>query len=261
MKDLIILLVFLFIIVIFFLIQKRKFSDQALFAKEKENDTNYHYRDYDPPPVEKYWSEIKKVPIKALVELLYENADEEINRRIVRISSYDGSAYLNCFCELRDEPRTFRIDRIQEAVDVETGELIENLPDWLEKKYQQTPHYLISTAFSNLRDEVDVLFYMGKADGRLMAAERDIIYTFAREITEKDELTDQKIEEYLKTLAIPSYYSFKLAFGRICEKSPAMAKKVMAASEAIVHTQKKIHPAEKKALDYMATMLAPNKSA
>ena len=84
--------------------------------------------DYSPPPVERYWECIEEVPLKARLRLMYKNAKSEVSSRTIQISRYDGSCYLRGFCEYRNESRTFRIDRIQECIDEDTGEVV--LRNW-----------------------------------------------------------------------------------------------------------------------------------
>jgi len=216
-----------------------------------ENDHEPRSR-YEPPSVYSYWDEIKRVSVKARLELLYTDSHDETNRRIVRVSSYDGSPYLEGFCELRNAYRTFRIDRIKEAVDTETGETIESVPAFLEEKYHQSSEYILSVIFSDHLDVLKVLFYIGKADGQLKVQERNIIYTVIRNFAKDHDLTDKEIERKMKTLTVPSPQAFKLAFDRICKKSPRLGEKVLAVSEKIIQTDKTIHLAEEESLGYMA---------
>lgn len=227
------------------------------FRITRGGDDDDDYDDYepryrgDPPPVKKYWDEIEWVPVKANLQMSYTNAKGEVSKRTVQIPGYDGSPYLNGFCKLRGEERTFRVDRINEAVDANTGEVINSVPDHLLQKYHASPDYILSEIFSNHLDIIKVLFYMGKADGQLRAAERSIICSTIRSLAKGKKLTDKDINRHLNQLAIPSLHAFKLAFGRVCKTYPRQTPKIYAIAKKIVDTQKTVHVSESEALDYM----------
>ncbi len=215
-----------------------------------END-EYKKYDYSPPPVEKYWPKIERVKIKATLRIVYINAKKETSKRTIQIQEYDGSPYLRGFCELRNEQRTFRIDRIQETINSETGEIINNIPDYLLLKYHESSEYILLKIFSDYLDVIKVFFYIGKADGQLRAAERHIIYAAIRSLAKGKNFTDEEIGRHLNQLAVPSLYAFKFAFGRLCKAHPKQMPNIYAIAKKIVDTQKTIHPSEAAALAYM----------
>lgn len=225
-------------------------DDEPYIQKETR-----HRREYIPPKIEKYWDTIEELPTKGSLEIKYINADEEISARVIHISYYDGSPYLNAFCELRHSDRIFRIDRIKEAIDTETGEIIKSVPDFLLAKYHLSSEYALSLIFSKHLDLVKVIYYIGKADGRLQAAERNILYDTIRSLSKGIDLTDKELEKRLKNLTIPSAQGFKLAFARIFKESPEQAQKVFLISEKIIATHNKHHASEQEALDYMVKKL------
>lgn len=71
------------------------------------------------------------------IELIYQNADGEINNRLVTINGVFlkrdrqeyGHQFIMGFCHLRKEYRMFKATRILKLVDRETGEVIEKLGD------------------------------------------------------------------------------------------------------------------------------------
>ncbi len=85
----------------------------------------------DGPQVEKYWPKIEARQIGADFEIEYVNGSGESSRRRIHIQTYNGSPYLKAYCHLRNEPRTFRIDRIREAIALSSGEVINDLPGYL----------------------------------------------------------------------------------------------------------------------------------
>jgi hypothetical protein len=225
-------------------------------GNHKESTDNY---DDSQPTIDCYWNTIEWVPVKADLQLTYKDSKGKTTDRPVSISEYDGSAYLKGVCNLSNSNRTFRIDRILNAIDTETGEIIDNVPDHLLDKYRQSPEYAISKVFKKHLDIIKVLFYVGKADGQLRAAERKIIHQTIRSIAKNKELTDADIGKFLKKLKVPDLQGFKIAFGRVCKKQSNQTLQLYYTAKKIVATQKTIHANEAEALEYMKKRMKKEK--
>jgi hypothetical protein len=68
-------------------------------------------------------------------DITYEGSSGELSGRRVRVeamSHVDGTYYLEAFCHLRREQRTFAIHGICQVVDPETGEVFHDGEQWLE---------------------------------------------------------------------------------------------------------------------------------
>lgn len=215
--------------------------------------------DDSQPTKDCYWNTIEWVPVKAELQLTYKDSKGQTSDTHVSISGYDGSAYLKGFCNLNNSNSTFRIDRILNTIDTETGETIHNVPDHLLDKYRQSPEYAISNLFKKHLDLIKVLLYVGKADGQMQAAQRKIIYQTMRSIAKNKELTDGGIGNFFKKLKVPNYQGFKSAFGRVCKKQPKQTLQLYYTAKKIVATQKTIHANEAEALEYMKKMMKKEK--
>ena len=75
-------------------------------------------------------------PVRATLIIDYIDAANQHTTRTVKITSFQAgsSPGMRGFCLLRKETRLFRIDRVQKAIDSETGEIIENLLSWLNSR-------------------------------------------------------------------------------------------------------------------------------
>lgn len=206
-----------------------------------------------------YWNTIEWVPVKADLQLTYKDSKGKTADMPISISGYDGSATLKGFCRLTNSNRTFMIDRILNAIDLETGKKIDNVPDHLLDKYRQSPEYAISKVFKKHLDIIRVLFYVGKADGQLRPAERRIIYQTIRSIAKNKELTDGDIGKFFKKLKVPNLQGFKNAFGRVIKKQPQYTLHLYYTAKKIAATKKTIHANEAEALEYMKKMLKKEK--
>ena len=75
------------------------------------------------------------LPIRANIFITYKSSKGVISERQVKVSSSDGSEYIYAQCFLRNEARTFRIDRIQNCTNLDTDEVVDNIPLFFREKY------------------------------------------------------------------------------------------------------------------------------
>ena len=218
----------------------------------EDEDDDECYQNYSPPPVFQYWDDIDyAVPVNSNLNIEYTNAAGEISRRDISISHYDGSCYLRGFCHLRGEPRTFRIDRVSSCIDRDTGEVVSDIPAHLRQKYESSAEYIVEELYSNEKDIIRSLFFVGKADGQLRKPERKIIYSVCRQLLKDKEISDEALDRMINNIDLPSMHAFKRAIGRLAKESPEKLLMVSEYSNKIVNTQKTIHPVEQEALDYI----------
>jgi hypothetical protein len=72
--------------------------------------------------------------LKPLLEIRYSDVDDHKTTRkiwFIRDLISDDLVYIRAYCFKKNDLRTFRSDRILEAVDLHTGEVIEDINDWL----------------------------------------------------------------------------------------------------------------------------------
>ena len=113
------------------LILPSKFGD--LYAPETDA--------WDMPQGEFEWS----TPFDKSILFKYMDGNGKESKRIVKckeMQNYFG-AQLAIYgqCQLRRAGRTFRIDRMSEVVDIETGEIIENLPIYVDLLWKKSAVY------------------------------------------------------------------------------------------------------------------------
>lgn len=176
--------------------------------------------------------------------------DRNIDVRLFGSDSY-GEALISAFCHLRGEPRTFRVDRVAWAIDRETGEMIESLPEWLEEKWQETPDFALEELTRTAWDAVRVMFYVSKADGRLTKEERGLLRGSLKTLANRDDLDDKKIDKLINSLNIPSFQAFKQACGRLAKRDDGLGGRVLEWCQQIAAADNKITNAEREALEYL----------
>lgn len=104
--------------------------------------------------------------------LVYENAKRERSERRVTVRQVVGDppTTLVCFCHERHAARSFRVDRIVEVYDAHSGEVLDALG---------LRDLLVAARLPRidpvLRRAVNVLVFLARCDGRMVAGERDAI--------------------------------------------------------------------------------------
>ena len=192
--------------------------------------------------------------VKTTLHIHYVDRECRYTERTVDVSEVGVGVNNNTLigrCRLRNEMRTFYLHHIRSCFDEETGEVVDDVYSYLRKKYEQSPNYAVDELLANEYDALRVLLYVGKADNVLRAAERAIIRETCRTLAGDSRIDDKMIDRLFKNIELLTERTFKLVVGRLAKRSPETKAVVMDAAERMVATDKKIHPAEQAALDYM----------
>lgn len=197
--------------------------------------------------------------IRAQLEIQYRDAEGSETRRKVDVRECDiesKSGYLIGICKMRNAYRTFRMDRVRHATDLETGEVIDNLPEWAKRKYQESPAFAIETLIDESSDVLRALFYIGKADGRFTRKEKQVFLDYCTRNLIDRNLNIDDIDRICNQLDIPSKQAFKLICGRLSKFELSQRLAIISAADDMVATEKTIGAEEADALDYMKKRLS-----
>jgi len=163
-------------------------------------------------------------PIKS-IHIAYKSSSGQITNRTVDVVDNRRRGYIEAYCHLRSEAS------VLSSIDITTGEEIENLNEFLgvapsfEQEYSLTDKFI-----SRHKDELAILLFVGKADGRLM-----------------------RPESYAD---VPSVAGYKRAVGRVAKENVHVLSHLYDTSKKIVATQKRVAPSEQEALDYIKSRLS-----
>jgi len=183
------------------------------------------------------------------VILHYKDFQGNISNRVVDVKEYDG-AYLSGYCNLRHSSRTFRVDRIIDISDAETGELITDMKAYFIEKYKSSPMFELDKIFNDYFDLLRVLLYVVKADGRYTVKEKAIVRDLLRSFS-TNEVSDKQLDKLMSWVEIPTLHAFKMAVGRISKIKNSINYDLVKIAEDIIGTRGSIHPNEAFALEYI----------
>jgi len=182
----------------------------------------------------------------------YTDAGGDTTQRGVSVTAFDPYEMFG-FCHLRERYRSFLHERVTTCVDVNTGELVSDTYKHLLDIWQSSPGYSLDEFANNKRAVLQILVYVGKADGRLTAAERKVMTAACKVLSGDLRITDEMTAALFRSTAIPALSTFKRVVGSIANGGDqTLMKRLLIACNTIVKTEKKVSAAEQEALDYMA---------
>jgi uncharacterized tellurite resistance protein B-like protein len=114
------------------------------------------------------------------VALHYRDVEGELSRRVVLCRSLipPPPGYLQGHCQLRNANRTFRLDRIQQLVNLSTGEVIEER-DFRALFGSVDENRRLRDVTQQIGPAIKVLVFLASVDGTLHEAEQSVIRSFA----------------------------------------------------------------------------------
>ncbi len=201
-----------------------------------------------------FWEAEDPIPVKAEFQLKYRDGNGSETQRKVSVRNFDRNHLGGMFighCHLRNATRTFRVDRVIGCIDIDSGEIVENISDYLMKRYESSPEFAAKKLLDSDYDTLRVLLYVGKADGQFRKAEKQIYLDVCKRISSDSRLTHDSIEELISDVDDMSVTAFKQAIGRLSKKSQETQQIVFDATEQMLATQKTVHAVEQEAIDYM----------
>lgn len=189
-------------------------------------------------------------PANIDVEIDYAGSSASGQQRRVTVQSYryDGPhGFLNGYCHWRRASRTFLFSRIKAAREIETGDPITDLGPWLHRHYEITEAGIADAALEKHRPALDALFYVAKADRAFRAAEKQIVRHFLIDegVTNT---TATAIIDQMTRWEIPSAIAYGRALRQLNECPPDYRRRLKRAAEAMVASDKSVHPTESRAL-------------
>lgn len=211
-----------------------------------------------------HWDVVETFSVTANLHIKYQDGAGQITERSVQVRSvgdYLGNPTLVAHCRLRDQSRTFRIDRILECFDEDTGEVVSDVFEHLQAIYESSPAGSLDKIWDREFEALRVLYYIGKADGRLMPREREVMASYCRAVSGDERIDAELIRGYVDSFGTPSINTYKIAVGRVAKRPETEREAVRQAAQAMLAHRKKMSAVERDALDYIDVRFEKEKPA
>lgn len=200
-------------------------------------------------------------PFNARLEFTYTNQKGITVARQVdvkEIAFTQSGGWITGYCHLRKEQRTFRMDRIKECFDLESGEIINDLKDSLERRYLESPYGQYKRVANKHALAIEILIALSKLDGALRAKEKNCIIDFLRLVDDFNEETESILfKELFKGVGAYTIRKFMDRCRKMANSDADQDYKneLIAAAESLVASEKTKHADEIKAVEYLRDKL------
>ena len=211
--------------------------------EEKDNFERFdYYRSVELPGIGNY--KIKYVDQGGL------HTERDIH--IKRVHK-DGDLYaVDAHCYLRDGHRSFIDDRIESAVNLDTGEVVDSVALDAIAQYKESDEGHAIAAIDREWSGVAILVFVCRADGRMLKPERAIVADYVKQRCPDIVLDDAALDDQIKAVEEPEQRAFRRMINSI-KKSGDTENLTLLQDFAvrIVGTQKTVDPMEKAALEIL----------
>ena len=200
--------------------------------------------------------------------IVYQDAQGDFTERritIKKITNKGNDLYISAFCHEREAARSFYSSRIESLTDLATGEVVDDATGYLQslmaangfgKPAQPSPteewirnlrpiieYDPLGKAMDEFQSEVLSLIFMARADGRMVKAERKVIFDFVKERLPEGKFFDEEVDDYLSRM-YPDKDLFKEAFAEVMKLEKPRRERLIQALEAVMQADGKIKEGE-----------------
>ena len=229
-----------------------EFDDNEDSENEIQTEENDAYEYYD------LGGEERKLELNLQIEYL-DRRNNITGRRII-LRRYIANteltdAFLSAYCYLRDAGRYFFARRIQKCIDLDTGEIITDVPRYLEHKYWNSTEGIIEKIWNTLSNELRILIYAGKLDGALRKGKKQAIANYVLNITQEKRITEDDFIDSLQHTEAVTRYKFARLVGEMTAKPIEERQSIVDAVYLLLQSKKKMNAAEEEVIDYLKKKL------
>lgn len=202
----------------------------------------------------------KMLPAKGRYRINYEDQrglKTERDIEVKRVHECEGKYAIDAHCLLRNAHRSFLGERIEKAVNLDSGEIVEDLARDAIAQYGDSGEGRALSAIDKEWMGVAVLVFVCRADGQMRKAERTIVAEYLKRHCTDVLLDEAELDSAIKALGEPDHKEFK----RIIRDLKAAGDRdrltdLLDCAKRIVETQKTVAPMEKAALEILEEAVA-----
>lgn len=207
--------------------------------------------------------------------IVYCDSSGHLSERTIQVRSVErkhGSDYIYAYCESRQSDRTFCVDRIVRAIDLGSGEIIDNTHGYFTPlfdlyvtevyaKRRDKDFMQVRRLIDSLGDELIVLKLIAEVDGRFGIKERDLLLKYAAVRADEIDLhlSDFDNDVLLRWLKMqrPTESEAEKTISRLSTRRPAALDDIRHVVEIVAEIDGKVTIEEK--LAFQAIQLAIGK--
>ena len=202
-----------------------------------------------------YGSIIRPFPLGLRLTFDYTSKTGKQSTRTVQVREYGETGFgvmLIGFCESRQAQRTFMASRIANCRDADAGQEIGSISNYLDSHYRKSVDFTLDTIFNLYLEALKIFVYFFRADGKIMAPERQLLLVFCKVVVPDERLDDEQIRKLVDFTPLLSNHGFKVEVGRLAEKNVLLLSEVLRICRDSIASKKSPSGSELDAVEYIA---------
>lgn len=187
------------------------------------------------------------------LRLSYDTGDD-LEEKSVRVREFDHSfqnGLLHADCDGLHSKETFYYDHIYSCVDLDSGEAITDIKNFLDRQYEQSSEKTIDILFYKYLDILNVLLFFSQLEDRFTDEELLIVSEYLKKLTGDNRLTTDQIESLFTEIISPSIYTIKKALVSSLAIQDVNKHELYTCCRNIVMASKKRHHQKQTKLDFI----------
>lgn len=201
-------------------------------------------------------------PINLLLEVDHLQVDGttlrgEIRVKRYRLSKQGDQAILGAHCQLLKQFLDFDSQSLQRCLDLESGQLIDDLPAFLEASHAASQQGQLDRLYQSHQDELAVLLYVGRADGVLQRREKELI---AHYLVGRFTGGGLQVDEIARDLAwkpVPNHDDFRLATQRLALLDAPLKNQIVQLCRKLIVVKETLDGDEEASMAEVIALLQP----
>ena len=187
------------------------------------------------------------------VHIVYTDSKNETTNRTVNVSRFDGT-YIAGYCSLRKAFRTFRVDRVHEVADAQTGEVKKDICKYFIELYKSSGSYEVDNAFDTYYELLRFIKYFVNVDFSYSNKEKYVVRKIIRSLDGCENLSDKNIDNMMEYIDVPSLHSFRVIVGKVI-KMDNLPSNIMDLVEELAMSDGEVNDYEKNTIRYIKQRL------
>lgn len=169
----------------------------------------------------------------------------------------DNTILLTGFCHKRKARRAFRADQMTNVVDVDTGEIIADVKQYMIDRYCASKFHNMDVFVRDWGDVFDCLFFVCRADGNISALQRAFITECAAGVINDARVLPEDLKSALTIIDQKmSPASYRRAVNRVKRSSPEQVDQLKNWAATLSALRKSGSPLAKTFIEYIDKPLA-----
>jgi hypothetical protein len=201
-------------------------------------------------------------PINLLLEVDHPQVDGTTLRGQIRVKRYRLSkqgdqAILGAHCQLLKRFLDFNSQSLQRCLDLQSGELIDDLPAFLEASHAASQQGQLDRLYQSHQDELAVLLYVGRADGVLQRREKELIAHYLAGRFTGGALQVEEIARDLAWKPVPNHDDFRLATQRLALLDASLKNQIVQLCRQLIVVKETLDGDEEASMAEVIALLQP----